>query len=118
MQVDALGFELPFGEGHWKQEKEHIDPNGYSYIPFTTIDGHDLPVLVYTDGCGVDSEISEAIADLIEQSPSLYHALAKLVHLHGCEQEGLSSGKPTPQQWMDAINEASAALAKARGKKQ
>jgi hypothetical protein len=37
-------------------------------------------------------------------------ALERLVHLHLCEQEGLSSGQPTPEMWMEAVNQASEAL--------
>lgn len=37
-------------------------------------------------------------------------ALEKLVFLHGCEQEGIESGQPTPDQWIKAVNEAEEAL--------
>lgn len=37
-------------------------------------------------------------------------ALEGLVHLHLCEQEGLLSGKPTPEMWFEAVNKASEAL--------
>ena len=33
-------------------------------------------------------------------------ALEKLVHLHDCELEGISSGMPTSEQWMNAVDEA------------
>jgi hypothetical protein len=41
-------------------------------------------------------------------------ALERLVHLHLCEQEGLSSGQPTPEMWMEAVNQASEALQSAQ----
>jgi len=50
----------------------------------------------YVDGAeSRQPEIDELVA-----------ALSKFVHLHGCEQEGLSSEQPTPQQWFDCVNEA------------
>lgn len=45
---------------------------------------------------------------------ALYDALAALVHLHGCEQEGVESGMPTPDQWEQAVNNAVIALKGAR----
>lgn len=44
----------------------------------------------------------------------LYDALAELVHLHGCEQEGVESGMPTPEQWTQAVDNAVIALKGAR----
>jgi hypothetical protein len=41
-------------------------------------------------------------------------ALERLVHLNLCEQEGLSSGQPTPEMWMEAVNQASEALQSAQ----
>lgn len=40
----------------------------------------------------------------------LTESLTELVHLHACEQEGLQSGRPTPEQWHNAINKAHDAL--------
>jgi hypothetical protein len=54
-------------------------------------------------------------ARLIAASPDLLSALQNLVHLHTCEQEGISSGHPTPIQWMDAVDKASEAISKALG---
>lgn len=39
-------------------------------------------------------------------------ALKDLVHLHLCEQEGLSSGAPTPKQWLESVDKAVEALNK------
>lgn len=33
-----------------------------------------------------------------------------LLHLHACEQEGISSGQPTPQEWSKAVDEANEAV--------
>jgi hypothetical protein len=40
-------------------------------------------------------------------------ALQDLTHLHGCEQEGLSSGQPTASEWYEAVNKANEAIEKA-----
>lgn len=50
------------------------------------------------------------IADQDKKIKSLTEALTELVHLHACEQEGLQSGRPTPEQWFNAINKAHDAL--------
>jgi hypothetical protein len=34
----------------------------------------------------------------------LIQAARHLLHLHACEQEGLSAGQPTPEQWAEAVN--------------
>lgn len=49
-------------------------------------------------------------SDLLKQRDELREALTELVHLHGCEQEGIGSGQPTPKQWYDAVNKAEAAI--------
>ena len=33
-----------------------------------------------------------------------------LLHLHACEQEGITSGQPTAQEWLTAVKEASEAV--------
>lgn len=33
-----------------------------------------------------------------------------LLHLHACEQEGLTSGQPKPEDWFNAVNEAQKAI--------
>jgi hypothetical protein len=38
-------------------------------------------------------------------------AAENILHLHLCEQEGLQSGQPTPQMWMEAVDKLSEALA-------
>lgn len=51
------------------------------------------------------------IKELKEQNKMLREALEKLVFMHTCEQEGISSGIPTPNQWLQAVDEAQEALA-------
>jgi len=46
---------------------------------------------------------------------ALYDALADLVFLHGCEQEGIESAMPTPEQWEQAVENAVIALKGAKG---
>jgi hypothetical protein len=50
---------------------------------------------------------------LIAAAPDLLEALQELTHLHGCEQEGLSSGQPTASEWYEAVNKANEAIQKA-----
>lgn len=45
-----------------------------------------------------------------QQSKKLWIALHHLVWLHDCEQEGISSGMPTPDQWLDGVRKAREAL--------
>ena len=49
-------------------------------------------------------------SELLRQRDELREALTELVHLHGCEQEGIGSGQPTPQQWYNAVELAEAAI--------
>lgn len=56
---------------------------------------------------------AEANAKLIAAAPDLLEALERLVHLHLCEQEGLSSGQPSPEDWHEAVERASQAINKA-----
>jgi len=55
-------------------------------------------------------------ARLIAAAPDLLTALQELVHLHTCEQEGLSSGQPSPADWLKAIDQASDAIIKSSGR--
>ena len=48
--------------------------------------------------------------EAVRQRDELREALEHLVHLHGCEQEGLLSGQPTPEQWYEAVELAEAAI--------
>lgn len=47
------------------------------------------------------------VKSLLQHYDELKKASQELVHLHACEQEGLSSGQPTPQQWFDTVNKLS-----------
>ena len=40
------------------------------------------------------------------QRDEVIEALRKLVFLHDCEQEGISAGKPTPEEWFEAVDNA------------
>lgn len=53
--------------------------------------------------------------NLISAAHDLLDALQKLVHLHLCEQEGISSGMPSKEQWIEAVDEATKAIQKAQG---
>ena len=57
---------------------------------------------------------NDLVTCLIDKADRLYNALEALVFLHGCEQEGLESGMPTPEQWEQAVNAAHKALKEAR----
>lgn len=50
------------------------------------------------------------ICNMVRTMEELREALSELVHLHACEQEGLLSGKPTPEQWINAVNKAAKSL--------
>lgn len=55
-------------------------------------------------------------SELLKQRDKLLEALKELVHLHGCEQEGLLSGQPTPEQWLKAVEKAEMVINKAEEK--
>jgi DNA polymerase III delta prime subunit len=46
----------------------------------------------------------------LQEEDKLREAASELLHLHLCEQEGLSSGQPTREQWFTAVDKLSAAL--------
>ena len=43
------------------------------------------------------------LAALKEKADSLAEAAKHLIYFHMCELEGLAAGKPTPEQWMQAV---------------
>lgn len=49
-------------------------------------------------------------SELLQQRDEMLEALKELVHLHGCEQEGIGSGQPTFEQWIKAVEKAEQAL--------
>lgn len=67
----------------------------------------------YYTGLSMDRDEMIANASVIAAAPDLLEALQELVHLHGCEQEAMASGKPTLAQWMEALDKANNAIAKA-----
>lgn len=64
------------------------------------------------DCCNV---VQHANANLIAAAPKIFEALKKLLHLHSCEMEGLSSGQPTSADWMKAYDNGVSAILKAVG---
>lgn len=77
--------------------------------------------LVVCDSHTENQEVPESLEErqrnaiLIASAPELLTALQNLVHLHMCEQEGLSSGQPSPIDWLKAVDQASEAITKAIG---
>lgn len=77
--------------------------------------------------CGNDCPKSNIPSDLLyEPTPStpdcskgneaiLRKALAHLIFLHGCEQEGMSGGMPTREMWLSAVDQAVEAMEKTGG---
>ena len=65
---------------------------------------------------GIDTiKETEANTRLIAAAPDLLEALMELMHLHGCEAEGIECALPTAEQWFAAENKAAAAINKALG---
>lgn len=62
-----------------------------------------------------ESILKEADRRLISAAPDMLEALQELVHLHLCEQEGVSSGQPSAAQWLQAVDKAEIAITKALG---
>jgi hypothetical protein len=64
----------------------------------------------------VFGDIAAEIAALIASSPSgengdkMLEAAKQILDLHVCEMEGLSSGQPTPTEWMNAVDKLSEAI--------
>lgn len=69
----------------------------------------------YYGGNLICESASECNRNLIAAAPDLLAALNRLVHLHLCEQEGISSGMPTVEDWYEAVETAEAAIEKAEG---
>ena len=55
--------------------------------------------VLYSDYADLQAKLSavQAVAD------SLAEAAKHLIYFHMCELEGLAAGKPTPEQWMQAV---------------
>ena len=58
--------------------------------------------------------VNDFVTGLIGAADKMRNALKTLVFLHGCEQEGIESAMPTPEQWEHAVDMAVAALNGAR----
>jgi hypothetical protein len=61
----------------------------------------------------VEEYLNICFAEKNKRIKDLTETLSRLVFLHECEQEGLSSGQPTFKQWIEAVDKASEALSKA-----
>lgn len=99
---DAVEF-IDWGNNnryYWDHDKQVFVAAWDNYKQYTTPELYSL----YRK----DKRLPETISLTKEQE--LREALAELVHLHLCEQEGLLSGKPTPEMWMKAVEKASEAL--------
>lgn len=100
-------MEKKYTEGPWVR-----DWNGY-YFNITPFG--DNQSLAYVTNNRYLSGDYKANAHLIAAAPELLEALQLLVHYHLCEQEGIGSGQPTSTQWLEAVDKASEAIAKALG---
>ena len=58
----------------------------------------------------------DEVGETTKQRDELLKLLKELVHLHMCEQEGLLSGQPTPEQWYKAVKKAEMVINKAEEK--
>ena len=63
----------------------------------------------------MDKEKYSSNAKLIAAAPDLLEALQSLCFLNSCEEEGLLSGRPKPEDWLEAFREAELAISKALG---
>ena len=53
---------------------------------------------------------TEPVATERHMVEGLLNAAGEILHLHLCEQEGLSSGQPSPKQWIEAVNKLSESI--------
>jgi len=92
-----------------------VDPASSSGIEVIT--EHEVKVcdIIADNDEDLITELEWDNARLISAAPDLLASLQHLVHLHMCEQEGISSGQPTATQWFEAVDQASAAVNKALG---
>ena len=95
--------------GPWHYQK---DADVYTHI--VRPDSHPGRIILY--GSQSSTEENKANLVLAASAPDLLSSLQYLVHLHMCEQEGLSSGQPTAIQWLTAVDNASEAISKALGR--
>jgi len=121
--------DLKITKGEWKSIFRNKHDMGVrsdkGYICFMTMPTHftmqDARYEEELEECKSDAELiadagnttqkcSLLPSELLKQNEELREALSELVHLHGCEQEGLLSGQPTPEQWYKAVEEAEQAL--------
>lgn len=66
---------------------------------------------VVTNDIEHERQLAIKIIDKLQtENKKLYESLSDLIHLHNCEMEGLLSGMPTTEQWMEAVEKASNVL--------
>ena len=65
----------------------------------------EIEKLKFSDNAGNEriQELHRQLKERDELLELMAEKASHLVHLHGCEQEGLMSGKPTFQQWVNAV---------------
>ncbi|SFK98966.1 hypothetical protein SAMN05216357_11037 [Porphyromonadaceae bacterium KH3CP3RA] len=59
-----------------------------------------------------DKNEAKANSSLIANSKDLLESSIELHKLHICEQEGIASGMPTPEQWLSAVEKLEQVLNK------
>lgn len=82
---------------------------------YLTLDQYRAIGELLIDGANTAQKCGLLPSELLQQRDELREALRQLVHLHGCEQEGLLSGQPTPEQWHKAVEQAEAAIKNTEG---
>lgn len=100
--------ETKFSKGPWVPFWESVNSTSCDIVVASDPNNR-----ICTTCAGNEGEVEIANSHLIAAAPDLYEKAETLVLMHVAEQEGLRP--PTPQQWMDAVDELGTALAKARG---
>lgn len=95
--------------GEWKYLKTR---KGHYYISGIGWENF-CKVFTITDGFSNCKKETKANAKLIAAAPDLLKVLQELIFLHQCEMEGLQSGRPTANQWLETIKKGELAISKA-----
>ncbi len=109
-QFHRVGFDTSNWDGDEGAEKAIVDGVCSQFEQdkeklFDTITDQHLEI------CKLKNTTTPSVSKSVEAKESgIRSALERLVHLHLCEQEGLSSGQPTPAMWLEAVDNASNAL--------
>ena len=116
--------ELGITRGEWFWDGDPSNYNPEEEAPWLVAGDRAENIVIYGEIRIANKKDAELICDagntaqkcgllpseLLRQRDELREALKQLVHLHGCEQEGLLSGQPTPKQWYKAVERAEAAI--------